>query len=184
MTSALQRVRADLELVDLRRGALAGFAMERRAVAVGRPQRAALPAGIRVVDATVDPLGEEAERIRNAHVDPLAVDERHQRLVAVARGQRHVVPEAGRVLLVDPGVVARLGAAALGDILELRTRKRRKRPALGAQLAFSGLRAVERALALAAVERAEMAARQRHIRDAVAVDVEAARPEARERRLI
>src|ERR1700730_10851010 len=184
VSSARQRVRADLELIDLRRRSLAGLAMERRAVAVRRPERAALPAGVRIVDAAIDPLGEEAERIGDDHVDPLAVDERHQRLVAVAGGHRNVVAKAGRVLLVDPGVVARLGAAALGDVLELRTWERRERPALGTQLAFGGLRAVEWALALAAVERAEMAARQRHVGDAVAVDVEAAGAEARERRLI
>src|SRR5262249_14425063 len=84
----------------------------------------------------------------------------------------------------DPGVVAGFSAAGLGDIAELRSRERRQRPALWAQLAFSGLRAVEWAFALAAVEGAEGTARQRHIGDAIAIDVVAARSEARERRLV
>src|SRR5579871_6611654 len=179
-----KRIGTELELDDLRQRALAGLAMERRAVAVRRPQGAALPAGVRVIDAAVDPLGEEAERIGDPHVDPLAVNERHQRLVGVAGGQRNIVAKAERVLLIDPGVVARLGAAGFGDVLELRTRIRRQRPAFRTQLARSGVRPVEWALALAAVERAEVTARQRHISDAVAVDVETARSPARERWLV
>src|SRR5580704_11017350 len=151
-----KRVGADLEFAELRQGALAGFAMERRPVAVRAPQRATLPAGIRIVDAAIDPLGEEAERIGNPHVDPLAVHQRHQRLVGVAGCQRHVVAEAGGVLLIDPGVVARLRAAVFGDVAELRAGERRQGPTFRTQLAFGGLRAVERALALAAVERAEV----------------------------
>src|SRR5258705_7708023 len=139
---------------------------------------------IRIVDAAVDPLGEEAERIGDDHVDPLAVNESHQRLVGVAGRQRNVVAEAGGVLLIDPGVVARFRAAAFGDVLELRAWERRQRPAFRTQLAISGLRAVEWAFALAAVEGAEMTARQRHIGYAVAVDVVAARSEAWERRLV
>src|SRR5262249_4745537 len=154
-----------LELDDLWRRSLAGFTMERRAVAIGRPQAAALPAGIRIVNAAINPLGEEAERIRDAHVDPLAVHQRHQRLVGVAGRERHVVAKAERVLLVDPGVIARLGAAAFGDVAELRARERRQRPTFRTHLAFSGLRAVEWAFALAAVEGAEVTARQRHIGD-------------------
>src|SRR5215831_10930822 len=179
-----QRVRTDLELDDLRQRSLAGFAMERSPITVGRPQAAAFPAAIRIVDAAVDPLGEEAERIGDNHVDPLAVHQRHQRLVGVTSRQRDVVAEAGGVLLVDPGVVARLGAAVFGNVFELRSRERRQRPAFRTQLAFGGLRSVEWALTLATVEGAKMSARQRHIGDAIAVDVEAARPEARERRLV
>src|SRR5262249_25143058 len=52
------------------------------------------------------------------------------------------------------------------------------------ELTFGRLRPVERAFALATIELTHVAARQRHIGDAIAVDVEAARPEPRERRLI
>src|SRR5215467_8625062 len=78
VASPCQRVRTNLELDHLGLGSLAGFAMERRAVAVGRPHAAALPARVRIVDAAVHPLGEEAERIWHPHVDPLAVHIRHQ----------------------------------------------------------------------------------------------------------
>jgi hypothetical protein len=63
--------------------------------------------------------------------------------------ERYVVAEAGGVLLIDPGAVARFCTAAFGDITELRARERRQRPAFRTQLAFGGLRAVERAFALA-----------------------------------
>src|SRR5579871_5744300 len=82
--SPRQRVGADLELDHLGLGSLAGLGVERRTVAVRRPDAAALPAGIRIVDTAIHPLGEEAERIRDTHVDPLAVHPCHQRLVGVA----------------------------------------------------------------------------------------------------
>src|SRR5258706_5462040 len=157
--------------------------MERRAVSVGRPDAAALPARIRIVDAAVHPLGKEAERIRHPHVDPLAVNPGHQRLVGIARGHRDVGAEAGCVELVDPGVIARLGAAAFSDVPELRSRERNERPSFRTQLTFGGLRSVQWALAFAAIELAHVAARERHIGDAIAGDVEAARPEPRERGL-
>src|SRR5258707_14294710 len=135
--------------------------MEWCPVAVRRPQTTALPAAIRIVDAAIDPLGEEAERIGDAHVDPLAIDERHQRFVGITGRQRNVVAKAERVLLVDPGVIARLGAAVFSDVAELRAGERRQRPAFRTHLAFSGLRAVEWAFALAAVEGAGAAALQR-----------------------
>src|SRR6266446_4018089 len=182
--SVRQRVRTKLELDDLGRRSLAGFTMEWWPVAVRRPQTAALPAAIRIINAAIDPLGEEAQRIGHPHVDPLAIDERHQGLVGVAGRQRHVVAKAERVLLVDPGVVAGFSAAAFCDIAELRAWERRQRPAFRTHLAFSGLRAVEWAFALAAVEGAEVTARQRHIGDAVAVDIITAGAEARERRLV
>src|SRR5215468_8197027 len=110
--------------------------MEWCPVAVRRPQTTALPAAIRIVDAAIDPLGEEAERIGYPHVDPLAVNESHQRFVGVAGGHRYVVAEAERILLVDPGVVAGFSAAAFGDIAELRAWERGQRPAFWTQLAF------------------------------------------------
>src|SRR5262249_36817749 len=84
---------------------------------------------------------------------------------------------------VDPGVVARLDAAVVGHVLELRPWKAVERPALGAVLA-SGVWPVERAFALAAVEAAEVPARERGPEHAVAADIAAARPVAREGRLV
>src|SRR5260221_7259811 len=85
-----QRIGPQLQLVHLRPVLFAAFVMEVGARARSGPERAALPAGLRVVDAPVDVLGEEAERIRHAEVDDLAVDYRHQRLAAVGLRDRHV----------------------------------------------------------------------------------------------
>src|SRR5262249_36493767 len=123
-------------------------------------------------------LGPEAHRIGHDHVDHLAVHERDQRVVLVAGRNGHVLAEAKRVVLVDPGIVGRLAAAVFGDAAELRPGKRIERPALGAVLA-GRIRAVERAFALAAVEGAEMSAGERRPCDALAVDVAAAWREAR-----
>src|ERR1700685_552754 len=85
-------------------------------------------------------------------------------------------------MLVDPGVVARL-SAVVADALEARAGIFVERPALRAMIA-SRFRSVERALALRAIEAAEMAAGQRHPDDTLAVDIAAARTEARHRDVI
>ena len=61
-------------------GPFASLAVEGRASAPGGPDALAFPAGLRIVDAAVHPFGEEAERIGNAHDDPLAVHQREQRI--------------------------------------------------------------------------------------------------------
>src|SRR6185436_18342013 len=93
-------------------------------------------------------------------LDELAVDERQNPAVKVAHGDRHIPTETEGVVPVDPDVVARLGAAVVGDALELWSWEGVERPAFGAVRAGGGVRSVER-LALAAVEAAEMAARKR-----------------------
>src|SRR4029077_18520075 len=70
--------------------------------------------------------------------------------------------------------------AVLTDALEARTGILVERPTLRTVVA-GRLGAVERGLALAAVEAADVAARERHPHDALAVDVAAARAEARHR---
>src|SRR5262245_51248500 len=150
-----KRVRAKLEVHDDRLLALPTFHEPRRAVAAGRPEAAPLPAGCRVVDATIEALGVEAERVRNAQHHHLAVLERDQAVVEVAGRHRHVLAEAERVVLVDPRVVARLGAV-LADALEARARILIEAPALGAVIT-GGRRPVERSLALAPVEAADVA---------------------------
>ena len=115
-----QRIGSDLEVHDHRLHTLATFLQPRRAIALRRPQAPALPAGIGIVDAAVEALGVEAGRIRHLQRDHLAVLERDHAVVEVAGGDRHVVAEAQRVVLVDPGVIARLGAV-IAEAFEART---------------------------------------------------------------
>src|ERR1700733_8225133 len=155
--SMRQRVGPDLDVDGHGRHALAAFLEPGRAVAFRRPQTPALPAGIGIVDAGIKSLGIKAERIRDAQRHHLAVDQRGKTVAFVRRRDRHVVAKPDRVMLVDPGVVARL-SAVVADALEARARIFVERPALRAMIA-GRLGAVERALALAAIESAEMAAR-------------------------
>src|SRR5215470_4365762 len=104
--------------------------MEWRAIAGAGPDAAAFPAAVRIVDAAVKGLGIEAHRIRHDHVDHLAVLERDQRLVLVAGRERGVLAETQRVVLVDPGVVARFRRAGARIANKLRSRERIERPAL------------------------------------------------------
>src|SRR5262245_16665223 len=97
--------------------------MERRAVAVGGPDAATLPAGVGIVDAAVHALVVEAERVGHAHVHPLAVDQSEDRLVGIAGRHRGVGAEARRIEPIDPGVIARLDAAGLIEVLELWARE-------------------------------------------------------------
>src|SRR5215472_5417132 len=157
---------------DQRLHALAALLEPRRAVAARRPQSATLPAGARIVDAPVEALGVEAERIGDAQHDHLAVLERDEAVVEIAGRHRHVLAEAERVVLVDPGVVARL-RAVLADALESRPWILVNAPAFGTVIA-GGLRSIERTLALAPIEAGEMTAPERGPDDAVLVDVGAA----------
>src|SRR4029453_3235097 len=86
------------------------------------------------------------------------------------------------VVLIHPRIVAGLGAALVFHVLELRSGEFVERPALGAVLAGGG-RPVEH-FAFAALELAEVSARQRRPEHAVAVDITAAGPVAGERRLV
>ena len=135
--------------------ALAAFDQPRRAIAVGRPQAAALPAAVRIVDAAVEPLRVEARADTARAARPSgrsrsAIRPSFRLPVDIGTSS----PEPERVVLIDPRVVARLGAV-LADALEARARILVERPALGAVIA-GRLRPVERPLALAAIEAAEM----------------------------
>src|SRR5262249_58789856 len=90
---------------------------------------------------------------------------------------RHVLAEPERVVLVDPAVVARL-RAVLADPFEARAGVPIEAPTLGALIA-GRLGPVERTLALAAVEAADVPAGEGHPDHALAVDIAAARAEAR-----
>src|SRR5262249_25952754 len=111
--SARQRIRPHLDVYSARLGALAAFLQPRCAVAVRAPQAAALPAGIRVIDAPVQALGKEAQRVGYAQHDHLPVLERSEAVIKVGRRDRNVLAKPHRVMLVYPGVVARLGTPVL-----------------------------------------------------------------------
>src|SRR5215472_12743995 len=87
-----------------RRRRIDSLDMLRRAVARGGPQRAALPAGVRIVDAAFEPFAEKPHRIGYAQFDKMAVDERVQRIRLVAGFERHVWPEPQDVEPIDPDV--------------------------------------------------------------------------------
>src|SRR6185295_5093254 len=162
--------------------ALAALHQPRRAVAAGAPEPAAFPAGARVVDAPVEALGVEPQRIRDAQHDHLAVLQRDEAVVQVGGGHRDVLAQPERVVLIDPGVVARL-RAVLAQPTEARTWVLIERPALGAVIA-GGLGTVQRALALAPVEAHQVSARGRSPRHAVLVDVAAADAEGGRRHVV
>src|SRR6202166_1462880 len=170
--SVRQRIGPKLDVHCARHRALAAFLEPGRAVAARAPQSAAFPAAVRVVDPPIEALGVEAERIGNPDRDHLAVLQRHEAVTEIGGGHRDVLAKPQRVVLVDPGVIARLGAV-LTDAVEAGAGILVDRPALRAMIA-GGSRPIERALALLAVEAAEMAARQRRPDHAVAVDVAAA----------
>src|SRR6266513_1546059 len=180
--SVRERIRAQLELQDLRPGAFAALDVERSPGGIGRPQGPSLPAGARVVDAAIEPLRVKTHGVRHAENHEFPVLERKQRVVGVAGRDRRIAAQSEGVVLIHPRVIARLGAARVGHALQLRSGERIERPAFGAVLA-RGARAVERSLALAPVETREMSARERRPDDAFAIDVHAARRIAGERRL-
>src|SRR5258708_18121320 len=86
-------------------------------------------------------------------------------------GGRHrdVLDKSERVVLVDPGVIARLGAV-LTDAFEARAGILIDRPAFRTMIA-GGVRPIERAFALAAVEASEATAPQRRPDHAPTVDI-------------
>src|ERR1700686_3739315 len=181
-TSIRQRIGPELDVHGARHRALAAFLEPGRAVAVGAPETAAFPAAVRIVDPAVEALGVEAERIGNPDRDPLAVLQRHEAVAEIGGGHRDVLDKPGSVVLVDPGVIARLGAV-LADAVEAGAGILIDGPAFRAMIAGGG-RPVERALALVAVEAAEVTARQRRPDHAVAVDIAAADAERRCRNVV
>src|SRR4029077_6904251 len=159
------------------RHAFAALLEPRCPVALRRPQARALPAGLRIVDAGVETLGIEAERRGDAQRHHLAVDQRREAVVFIGGRDRYVIAETDRVVLIDPGVVARLGAV-VADAGKTRARIFVESPAFRAMVAGCA-RAVERTFAFGAIEAAEMTAGERNPDHALGIDVAAARTEAR-----
>src|SRR5262245_31378168 len=170
--SVRQRIGPHLDVYGARLGALAAFLQPRRAVAVRAPQAAALPAGVRVVDSAVQALGKEAQRVRDAQHDHLPILERDETVIEVGGRDRNVLAESHRIVLVHPGVIARLGGAVL-EALETWAWILIIPESLGAVIA-GGSGPVERTLALTAIEAHQRAVRARPPKDAVLVDVAAA----------
>src|SRR4029453_11979245 len=115
-------------------------------------------------------------------VDEPAIDERENRTIQVAHRDRGVPPEPEYAEPIDPGVVARLRAARIGDIFQLRPGQLKECPSFGALL--SRRRGLRVRFALPAIEACEMAARERYPIHAVTIDVAAARSEAGRGRLV
>src|SRR5579862_3901802 len=156
--SVRQRIGTNLDMYRHWRHALAALLEPGRAIAFRGPQTPAFPARLRVVDACVQSLGVEAHGIRDTQHDHLAVDQRDEAVIFVAGGNRHILAETDRIVLVDPRVVTRLRTVITdasktwpGVFVEL--------PALRALIA-SRLRPVEGAFALTAVKAANMTAGQ------------------------
>src|SRR5262245_62385282 len=190
--SVVERARTQLEVHDQRaRQRLpwsAGtrrvdtFDVHGRTIARCHPEAAALPARLGIVDPAVHALGEEAHRIWHAKLDHFPVRQRVERIGVVARADRRVRAESQRVVLIHPRVVRSLGRAVASR--ERGTGNRIERPALGAAVAVIGTWSVEGPLALRAIEARDVAARQRHPRNSLPVDVEAAHAKTGGRNLV
>src|SRR3990170_984690 len=77
-SSPRQWIGTELELHDLARRALAAFHVEGRSRAHRRPEPAALPAGGGIVNSTVQPFGEEPQRVGDAQDDPLSLPQQQE----------------------------------------------------------------------------------------------------------
>src|SRR5262249_52276184 len=133
---------------------------------------------LRIVDARIESLGIEAERVGDPQQYHLAVDQGCEAVILIGSRDRHVTAEADRIVLIDPGVVARL-AAIVANALESRSRILVAATSPRALIA-GRRRSVQGALAFCAIEAADMAASERDPNHALGVDIAAARTEARQ----
>ena len=107
-----ERVRPQLRVAE---PAVLDLVVDDRVEAVVEPEAATLPAGLRVVDATVEPALVGVQRVRDAQGDPLLrlLVEDLQR-VGVGPVQDHrVLAQAERVEPVNPEVVVQVGGRPL-----------------------------------------------------------------------
>src|SRR6185312_7934084 len=172
-----ERVGPHLNLYGQRLCTFAAFLEPGRAVTGRRPKAAAFPATVRIVDAAVQALGIEAHRVWNTQHHHLAVLQRNEAVVEVGRRDWNIVSKSKRVVLIDPGVIARLGAV-ITDPIKAGSRIFVESPAFWTMVAGC-LRTVERALAFPPIEAREMTARQRGPNHPIAVNVAAANAKSR-----
>ena len=142
------------------RHALAAFLMPRRSVTARGPHAAAFPASIRIVDAAIETLGVEAGWVRHLHGNHFAISESDQAVVEVARRDWNVIAKPERIMLVHPGVIARL-RAVVADACKAWAGEFVERPALRAMIA-GRRRPVQRTFAFGAIETAQVSAGQRY----------------------
>src|ERR1700730_13182519 len=105
-----QWIGALLEVQSDRLGSFPTFLEPGGSVAARGPQPPALPARVRIINASVESLSIEAHGIGHAEDDHLAVLERNQTVIEVAGGHRHILAKSEGVVLIDPGIIAGLGA--------------------------------------------------------------------------
>src|SRR5215212_3352877 len=105
-----QGIGAYLDVNRARLRTFAAFHQPRCAIAARAPQPTALPAGVRIIDPAIHALGEKAERVRDAHHHHLSVLESDETVIEVCGRDRNVFTKAHRVVVIYPGVVARLSA--------------------------------------------------------------------------
>src|ERR1700691_4075136 len=91
-------------------GALAALLVPGRTIATRDPETPALPTGAAVIDTTFHTLHIEAQRVGKPQRDKLTIDQRVYAVREIAGRDRHVHPQSQGVVLIDPGVVARLDA--------------------------------------------------------------------------
>ena len=105
-----QRIRPNLEVHDLAFSALSAFDMPHEVGTVIRPEPAAFPAGVRIVDAPVHTARIESEGIRNAQLDPLIClrIERQHRVGIGSGGERSIFSESRYVVLIHPIVIVKV----------------------------------------------------------------------------
>ena len=107
-------------MYHLTRRPLAAFHVKGSPGAHGRPEALALPAAVRIVDAPIHPFCIEPQRIWDSENDPFTVLQGQQPFGRIAGVDRHVAAQPERIELIDPGVVAGLGAPGIRDALQLR----------------------------------------------------------------
>src|SRR5437667_71735 len=158
-------------------GSLAALDQPGSAVTIRGPEAASFPPGVRVIDTAVEALGVEAQGIGHAERYHAAILQRDQTVVEISGRHGDILAEAERVVLVDPTVVAGL-RAVFADALETRSWILIESPAFRTVIA-GGLRSVEWALALAAIEASKVTAGERHPHDTFLVDIGATWAEPR-----
>src|SRR5580658_735018 len=100
--SVSERIGANLKVDHLGVRPFSRLTMEGCARTPCGPDSFALPAGLRVVEAPVHPLGEETNRIRYPQYSELAVDQGNERIRRIAGNDGRVLAQPQRVELVHP----------------------------------------------------------------------------------